>query len=71
MHIAPVSEFWSYWLLLLLFLKFLAIPQGMWDLSSQPRVKPVSPMVEVQSLNHWTTKEVPGYCYFNLSLFIY
>ena len=64
MHIAPVSEFWSYWLLLLLFLKFLAIPQGMWDLSSQPGVKLVSPVVEVQSLNHWTTREVPGYCYF-------
>ena len=28
-HITSVSEFWSYWLLLLLFLKFLAIPQGM------------------------------------------
>ena len=36
----------------------------MWDLSSQSGVKPVSPTVEVQSLNHWTTRETPGYYYF-------
>ena len=26
---------------------------------SQPRIKPVPPAVEVESLNHWTTREVP------------
>ena len=26
-----------------------------------PRIGPVSPAVEAQSLNHWTAREVPGY----------
>ena len=29
------------------------------DLSSQPGIERASPAVEVQSLNHWTTREVP------------
>ena len=31
----------------------------MWDLSFQPQVKPTPLAVEVWSLNHWTTQEVP------------
>ena len=37
----------------------LARPWGMWDLSSLTRDKPVAPALEVQSLNHWTVREVP------------
>ena len=31
----------------------------MWDLSSPPGIKPKPSVLEVQSLNHWTTSEVP------------
>ena len=31
----------------------------MWDLSSQPGIDTMSPVVEAQSPNHWTTREVP------------
>ena len=34
-------------------------PHGMWDLISPPGVEPMSPALEVRSLNHWTTREVP------------
>ena len=37
---------------------FLAMPGGMWDLP-QPEMEPTRPAVEAQSLNHWTTEEVP------------
>ena len=30
----------------------------MWDLSSRPGMGPVSPAMEVQSLNRWTAREV-------------
>ena len=35
------------------------MPLGMWDLSShnQGSIEPAPPPLEVQSLNHWTTKE--------------
>ena len=29
-----------------------------WDLSSPPRDDPMPPVLEAQSLNHWTTREV-------------
>ena len=32
-----------------------------------PGIKPGPPAVEVQSFNHWTTKEVPGLFDFNLA----
>ena len=32
---------------------------GMWDLVSQPGIEPTFPAVEVQSLNHWMSREVP------------
>ena len=33
---------------------------GMWDLSSQPGIKPGPPALGAQSLYRWTTREVPG-----------
>ena len=30
----------------------------MWDLSSSTKMDPVPPAMEVQSLNHWTTRKV-------------
>ena len=48
------------------FYVFLTLLCVMWDLSSpcgilvpQPGIKPVPPVVGAQSLNHWTTREVP------------
>ena len=32
---------------------------GMWDLGPQPGIKPRSPALGVQSLSHWTAREVP------------
>ena len=32
---------------------------SMWDLSSLTRDQTNAPVLEVQSLNHWTAKEVP------------
>ena len=33
--------------------------QGMWDLSSPTRDQNHTPALEVDSLNHWNTREVP------------
>ena len=38
---------------------FLAAPEGMWDLSFTTRDRSTPPALEVHSLNHWTTREVP------------
>ena len=42
------------------------LPQGMWDLSFQPGIKPIPPALEGEvltigwrSLNHWMAREVP------------
>ena len=35
------------------------MPRGLWYLSSQPGIELMPPELEVQSLNHWTTREVP------------
>ena len=32
---------------------------GMWVLVPQPGIEPTPPVVEEQSLNHWTAGEVP------------
>ena len=37
---------------------FLAMLHGMWDLSSLLGIKPMPLVLEVWSLNHWTTREV-------------
>ena len=34
----------------------------------QPGIEPVPPAVEVRSLNHRTAREVPTYCFQNLSV---
>ena len=31
----------------------------------QPDIKPVPPAMEVQSINHWNTREVPTYIFFD------
>ena len=36
-----------------------------WDLVFQPRIKPGPPALGVQSLSHWTAREVPAPCFFN------
>ena len=40
-------------------LLFLAVPPGLWDLSSQTGIGPMPPAMEVQNLNHWAVREVP------------
>lgn len=35
--------------------------QHLWDLSSQPGIEPEPPPFEAQSLNYWTTREVPRF----------
>ena len=42
---------------------FLAVPHVMWDLSSSTRDWTLAPCNGRQSLNHWTTKEIP-HCHF-------
>ena len=43
---------------------FLAVPRGLWDLSSLMRDKESRPpAVEVQSPNHWTTREFHPNCF--------
>ena len=41
------------------FFFFLATLHSMWDLSSPTRYQTWAPALEVWSLNHWTTREVP------------
>ena len=41
------------------FIYFLAVPCGVWDLVPPPGMEPKPPAVEVQHLNHWTSREVP------------
>ena len=36
----------------------------MWDLSSLTRDRTQAPALEVQSPNHWTSKEVPQFTFF-------
>ena len=38
---------------------FFAMPRGMWYLSSPTKTKPMPPAAEAQSLNPWTTRQVP------------
>ena len=49
----------SYHIQKLIFIYFLAAPCGML-LVLQPRIQPTPPKVKVQSLHHWTTREVPN-----------
>ena len=40
-----------------------------WDLGSPARDKPSPPALQVQSLNHWTSWEVPKNCFIFLEQF--
>ena len=40
------------------FLSFFFLPHSMWDLNSLAGDQTCTPEVEVQSLNHWTAREV-------------
>ena len=42
------------------FFLLLDISHGMWGLSSPPRDGTCAAAVEVHSLNHWTTREIPA-----------
>ena len=52
--------FWSN-SLFFIYLYFLAAPRSTWDLSSPTRDQTHAPAWEVQSLNHWTAREVPTF----------
>ena len=39
-------------------------------LVSQPGIEPMLPAVEVQSLNHWTAREVPNVLFFKTYLLL-
>ena len=41
--------------------------QGLWDLISPTRDQTCAPYIGRQSLNHWTTREIPGPPYFDIA----
>ena len=43
------------------FFFYLAMPCGMWDLSSPTREPTSPPALEMQRLNHWTAGKVPAF----------
>ena len=58
--------------ILLLFCVLFFWPQGMWDLSSPTRDRTCTPCIGRWSLNHWTTREVPGvHVFFQISVFVF
>ena len=40
------------------------MPAACGILAPQPGIEPVPPEVEARSLNHWTTREVPEFCFY-------
>ena len=44
---------------------------GMWDLVPWPEIEPRPPALGAQSLNRWTTREVPPYYFILFYLFVY
>ena len=38
-----------------------------WDWVPRPGIKPGPPVLGAWSRNHWTTREVPAWCFFNMS----
>ena len=64
-----LSLYWiSYNIASALGFSFLAL--GMWGLSSPTRDGTCTPCIRKQSLNHWTTREVPNFCCF-FSIFFF
>ena len=47
-------------LLVVSYVRLLAKPCGMWDLSSSTWDRTQAPAMEAWSLNSWTAREVPG-----------
>lgn len=48
-------------LLIFIYFYFLAVLPGIWESQfRQPMIEPVPPALGAQSLNHWSTREVPG-----------
>ena len=43
----------------------------MWDLVPGPRIEPGPPALGVQSLTHWTTREVPRFITLSPGFFIF
>ena len=52
-----------------IYVLFFFWPCGMWDISSPTRGWTHTPTVEVLSLNHWTTREVPARLHMDLIFF--
>ena len=38
-----------------------------WDRVPRPGIKPGPPVLGAWSRNHWTTREIPAWCFFNMS----
>ena len=56
-----------YLLFVLFILAALGLSCGMWDLVPQPGIEPRPPALGVQSLTHWTTREVPHSAYLKIA----
>ena len=50
-------------LIFIIFLFIWLCPVACGILVPQPGIKPAPPALEVWSLNHWTTREVPAYIF--------
>ena len=48
---------------------FLVTQRSMLGPISRSEVEPVPPALEAQSLNHWTTGEVPVFCFLRLNIY--
>ena len=69
-----ISLFWLCWVSVTIHGIFSCDMQtlsyGMWDLVPWPRIEPGPPTLGAQSLNHWTTKDVPSNCLCNQPLLV-
>ena len=52
----PLTSVPLFWMEKSFFFSFLVL---LWDLSSLTREQPMPPAMEVQTVNHWTAREVP------------
>lgn len=62
-------NYWCHFYILPIKIFSFFLPFGMQYLSPQPRIKPTFSVLEEQSLNDWTTKEVVKFFFFFLRLF--
>lgn len=61
-----LSSFFFLFTVHLFILAVLSLSYSMWDLASQPEIKPRPPALWAQGLTHWTTREVPIRCYIGI-----